>query len=173
MTLTQSNLKTVVSYDHASGRFEWRPRLLQEFPNLRACNAWNARYAGKEAISLCNGYRALRIQGASYFAHRLAWLYVYGFWPVGVIDHINGDKLDNRISNLRDVSHQANSQNIKSSKRALPLGVYFQPRKKERRYSAKICTDGKQEHLGYFDTPEDAHTAYLLAKRVRHVGCTI
>lgn len=106
-------------------------------------------------------------------AHRLAWLYVHGKMP-NVIDHINGNRIDNRWCNLRNVTQQENVQNY----RAIPkhnstgyLGVsYYKAGKK---FSACVSNNYKKIHLGYFDNPEVAHQAYLTAKRKLHASCTI
>ena len=122
------------------------------------------------------GWMALAASTAAvlYMLHRLAWLYVAGKWPDGVIDHIDGDKGNNRFANLRDVTVSVNGQN---QKRAMPhngcgfLGVTFA--KKVQRYRANINIDGRGRSLGYFDTPEEAHAVYLQEKRRHHAGCTI
>jgi ribosome biogenesis SPOUT family RNA methylase Rps3 len=96
-------------------------------------------------------------------------------WPKHTIDHINGVRTDNRIGNLRDVTQQKNSENMRRpQKRTISgfLGVHVQ-RRKTVRYLAQIVTDGKLRHLGSYDTAEDAHAAYLEAKRRLHEGCTI
>lgn len=120
------------------------------------------------------GYRSIRIRGASYQAHRLAWLHNYGEWPTGDLDHINGIKSDNRIVNLRDVSRAVNCQNIRHAQRDNAsgfLGVSLP--KKGRKWVAQIYHDGKKRTIGYFITPEQAHEAYLAAKRENHPGCTL
>ena len=116
----------------------------------------------------------IAFRGKRYLAHRLAWLFVYGKWPEGVIDHLNGNSLDNRISNLRDVSNTVNSQNQRKSRsdnQAGFLGVSWHSR--TRKFLAQIQINGVKTHLGLFTTPEEAHAAYLAAKRKYHEGCTI
>ena len=165
-----------MSYDPDAGIFTWNKRDRSFFSSDRGHSIWNARYSGKTAGGITNGYPCTRLFNQHYFLHRLAWLYVHGEWPSGEIDHINGNRKDFRIDNLRDVSRQTNQENIRnkfSTKPGLPLGVYFQERKLERRYSASIRVKGKSKHLGYFDTPELAHEAYVRAKRIYHEGCTI
>jgi hypothetical protein len=118
------------------------------------------------------GYLHVKVFGRTYRAHRLVWLYVHGTSPQGQIDHINGDRSDNRIANLRDVSAGANSENKRQAtarNRSGFLGVNFAAGK----WVAQICTGGKDCYLGRFDTPEKAHEAYLSAKRKLHEGCTI
>jgi hypothetical protein len=95
-------------------------------------------------------------------AHHFAWYSVYGNCNIEQIDHINGVKDDNRIINLRSVTHQQNMWNIKNTK-----GYYFcKPRGK---FRSAICMDYKQIHLGYFNTEEEAKQAYLNAKEKYHI----
>lgn len=109
----------------------------------------------------------MHVDGRLYYLHRLAWLYVYGVWPVE-IDHIDGNKANNKLSNLRDVSHAQNMQNMsKKSKAASGLkGAYFHPDCKM--WQAKIRYQNKTKSLGYFKTPEEANAMYLQAKSNLH-----
>jgi hypothetical protein len=93
-----------------------------------------------------NGYYALRTRGINFYAHRLAWFLYYGNWPVGQIDHINGDRADNRIANLRDVSASINQRNRLNIKK--DSGVRF--RKDRKRWQAYISVDNKFVSLGHF-----------------------
>ena len=121
------------------------------------------------------GYKTTRIDNRSFKLHRLAWLYVHGVWPVGDVDHINGVRHDNRIENLRCVSRQVNLQNRRTANKQKKstgiLGVYLI--KGTNRFSSCISIDNKSKYLGVFDTPQDAHAAYLEAKRRLHPGCMI
>lgn len=125
------------------------------------------------------GYCAIGYRNKHYTAHRLAWLYIHGEWPDCDIDHINGNRSDNRICNLRAVSRTINNQNRRSittnKKSNLPLGVSYRGknRKLKKPYYSSIISNGKKIELGYFITPEEAHEAYLKAKRNYHEGCTI
>jgi hypothetical protein len=159
--LTQARLHELLSYDPKTGVFSWNKR-------TGRCSAG--------AIAGCQddrGYIVLSVDGKRYYAHRLAWLHFTGNFPSESIDHINGCKSDNRIRNLRDVSIQMNLQNLKkamvSNKSTGILGV----RKLRGKYLAQITIEGKETHLGTFNSAEDAHTAYLNAKRKFHGGCTI
>lgn len=114
------------------------------------------------------GYTVIRVDGVLHGAHRLAWLYHHGEWP-NVIDHINGDRSDNRICNLRNVTQTENMQNLKkapiNSKSGL-LGAHLFPRCK--RWTARIRINGVSRRLGLFDTAQEAHEAYMAAKRRYH-----
>lgn len=150
LMLTQARLKEVLAYNPDTGVFSW------------LIGQGKAR-VGKQA-GCVQRYRTINIDGKPYKAHRLAWLYVHGVWPEHQIDHINGEKDDNRISNLRDITMHGNMQNRYGLSRTvdLPTGVY---RKSANRYTASIS-------LGTFKTVEEAHDAYMAAKRYFHFGNT-
>lgn len=115
------------------------------------------------------GYINIMVCGRLHPAHRLAWLYVHGIWPQGQIDHINGIRDDNRIGNLREATNAQNKQNMhgaRSDSKTGLLGVRWNDR--HQCWQARIMVDGKGRHLGNFDTAEDAHAAYLSAKRELH-----
>lgn len=159
--LTQDALKAYLEYDPATGLFR------------RVSGRWRT---GAEWYAGCpNNWGHLRIQvrGHLYQVHRLAWLYMTGAWPANGIDHINGDKRDNRFVNLRDADGFVNMQNRRAAttvkKSCRLLGAYKQGSK----WMAKIQTNKTQTYLGLFDTPEEAHAAYVGAKRIMHPGCTI
>ena len=128
------------------------------------------RRTGKPAgNALPDGRLRICVDYRSYKAHRLAWLYVHGDWPNGCVDHINRDPSDNRIANLRDTTKAENTQNVTAARKSSRLGL-LGVRKVWRRYAARIKADGQERHLGYYDTPEEAHAAYLGAKRELHPG---
>lgn len=108
------------------------------------------------------GYRHISINGRNYQAHRLVWFYHHGEWPNRQIDHIDRDKLNNRIENLRDVSCSINQLNKTKSNSTGYAGVA----RHRGRFKAHIGISGKLAHLGIFDTPEAAHEAFKAA----HIG---
>lgn len=160
--LSHDRLLEVLDYDQATGVFTWKVKT-----GRGVCIG---RQAGADTS---NGYRRIRIDNVEYLAHRLAWFYVYGTHPEKLIDHIDGNKQNNAISNLRVVTF---SENIQNQKRAMPhnktgyLGV--SPHGKNV-FRAAINVDGQPLYLGSFKTPEAAHAAYLSAKRTYHSVCTI
>jgi len=104
--MTQDELKQHLHYNPATGVFTWRN-------NPKRNAQWNVMWAGKIAGTVTErGYSRIRLLDKGYRAHRLAFLYVYGYMPKE-IDHIDGDKLNNRIKNLRSVSHSENMRNAK------------------------------------------------------------
>lgn len=119
-----------------------------------------------------SGYLTIWICGANHMAHRLAWLYVHGTWPAHEIDHIDGNRANNAIANLRDVTRSVNHENLRrarsdSAHGFLGVSPFFG------KWKSRITVNGKFQHLGVYDTPEEAHAVYLEAKRRLHVGCTI
>lgn len=120
-----------------------------------------------------DGYIRICVDQRDYKAHRLAWLFMTGEWPAGDIDHINGNREDNRWANLRVVTCAMNAQNRRkahsNNKSTGVLGVS----KDRGRFMASIFVDGKSRKLGRFLTVEEAEAAYLNAKRKHHPGCTL
>ena len=121
-----------------------------------------------------SGYVRICVDYRSYQGHRLAWLYVHGVWPIDQIDHINGQRDDNRICNLRDVTR---AQNMRNQRRPSVnnssgfLGVSWS--KEKLSWVAQITINGRTRSLGKYSDPAVAHQVYLKAKRELHPSCTI
>ena len=148
--ITAEELREQLDYDPETGVF------------TRRVTMSNRIKIGDVAGSLSDeGYLKFRVNNKRYFAHRLAWLYVHGVWPCAQIDHINGDRDDNRIANLREATCVENSRNSKKRRggRCRLKGVYIQ----KHRFGAQIRVQGKNIYLGYYDTEEEAHAAYVAA----------
>jgi hypothetical protein len=168
--LTAQRVRDLLHYDPETGVFKWR-----EGSN-RGRGTGNRR-PGELAghVDAAEGYLRIRVERLLIRAHRLAWFYVYGEWPQGQIDHINGIRSDNRIANLRDVPHHINTQNQRAPNARNTtgfLGVTFVKNRKEH-YRAQIKVAGKILCLGHFSTPEEANEIYVQTKRRLHQGCTI
>lgn len=146
--IDQAYLKQLLHYDPAVGVFAWR---ITRNNFVRA-----GRAAGTVAGN--NGYVEIMVDGRTYKAHRLAWLYVYGEWPSGEIDHANCVRTDNRIANLRIATDSQNRSNAKTNRNS-GTGVKGVNKVGECRFRATIH-HGSRIHLGYFSTPEEAHAAY-------------
>lgn len=115
-----------------------------------------------------NGYRYIKVGAKQCLAHRLAWLYVHGEWPDALIDHIDGNRSNNRIGNLRKATHSQNGANAKrhSRNRSGYKGVSFD--KSKNRWQASITVQNKQIHLGRFKTKDEARAAYMTAAKFHH-----
>jgi hypothetical protein len=148
--ITQEYLKSILSYNPETGIF---------------CNIKTNKIYTKNTRQ---GYVQIAIKRKIHYAHRLAWLYINGCLPSKNIDHINGIRDDNRISNIRDISQAGNMQNqIKAridNKSTGLLGAYSY----RDQFTSAIQINGKQIHLGHFKTAEEAHNAYLIEKRKIH-----
>jgi hypothetical protein len=142
---------------------------------IRKVSTSSTGRAGDVAGCINNtGYRQIMINGKRYCTHRLVWMYVHGSFPVDMLDHIDGDKLNNRINNLREATCQQNMQNQtkpRSGNTSGFLGVHWY--KRDKKFKAQIKISGKSKYLGCFETAEEAHQAYLTAKRQLHTYCTI
>ena len=147
--LTQADLRAVLDYNPDTGVFIW---IKTKHPSK----------LGKPAGWLdSNGYNRITVNGTDHPAHRLAWLYMKGRWPEKYIDHINGVPGDNRFCNLREATPMQNSANQRIRKRNLAgfKGVI----KHRRKWKAAFTHNYTTIYLGLFDTPEEAHAAYLKA----------
>lgn len=151
--LDQKTVRELLEYDSSTGIFKWKKK-------RRGIKV-------DKPLGTDNGFGYLRITvlGKSYYAHRLAWLYEKGEFPENEIDHINGIKSDNRISNLRSLTTQQNAQNKifpKSNNKSKTLGVSWH--KKANKWQAHVCIYKQRKYLGLFNSIEDAHKAYLKEK---------
>lgn len=139
------------------------------FPNARAHNTWNSRFAGKRAFNTHsgNGYLHGALLDGKVCAHSVVFALTHGHWPVFTIDHINGDRADNLPSNLRDVPHTQNMRNqplSRASKTGM-TGVSFD--RARGKFAAHITVNGRTEHLGRYATAQEAAAARAAAN-VRH-----
>ena len=157
--LTAETLRALLDYELDGGIFRWRVSR-QRIQIGAVAGAVNS-----------DGYIVIRINGTLFKAHRLAWLYTHGVMPTHDIDHLNGNKADNRITNLRDVSRSVNMQNQTRAGRGSAsglLGVSWN--KRVERWHASIWVNKRKQHIGYFNTADEAHAAYLAAKLQLHPG---
>lgn len=155
--LTADRLREVLDYDPATGVFTWREK---SAPDSRIRPGTVAGYVQ-------HGYRLINVDNRQYRAHRMAWLYVHGEWPTDDIDHINGVRDDNRIANLREATRSENLQNQRRARRDNRSG-FLGVSANGKRWKAEIIEGVRRQHLGTFDTPGEAHEAYLAAKRRLH-----
>lgn len=154
--LTAERLRELLHYDPETGFFTWTQD--------------NGRHrAGERAEhKTAQDYRGITIDGTSYLAHRLAWLYALGDWPSLDVDHRDGNRANNSFLNLREASDSENAQNraIRSDNSSGFPGVSWH--KRAQAWQSKIGINGRRMFLGIFETPEEASAAYLLAKERHH-----
>lgn len=146
--LTQQYLHTAIIYNRLTGNFTWRTRPHSHFKTTGQCKNWNARYPGTIAGKVDNnGYLNIKVNHQLHRAHRLAWFYVHGNWPV-VLDHEDGDKLNNRLFNLRETTYTGNNQNAcrRHDNKSGITGVYQDGR--TGKWIAGIDVDKKRFKLG-------------------------
>jgi hypothetical protein len=161
MTLALNDLHQALDYEPVSGKFYWKVER----------NAYGGKTKAGDAAghTAKNGYVLIGVNGRVYRAHRLAWFYVHGKWPGSAIDHIDGNKANNSIGNLREVTLAQNAQNMHKAHRDSACGLLGVERHTQcDRYSARIAIGGKRRYLGLFKTPQEAHAAYLAAKAQEH-----
>lgn len=151
MELTAAQVRTLLAYDPETGIFTWvRPR-----KGMKK----NAPAGSVKA----NGYLQVGISRRYYSLHRLAWLITTGKWPIAQIDHKNGNKLDNRWSNLREASRSQNMWNRRKS--AANTSGFKGVRWEAKKWRVRLKYHGKLLHIGFFDTVEAAHAAYCEAAK--------
>lgn len=151
--LTQKDLRKALRYDPKTGSFQWLARRDGRQKDKVGCFSRKRHY-------IC-------IDGQPYLAHRLAWLYMTGKWPVADIDHIDNDSLNNRFENLREASRAQNLQNTRKPRRKNAGGLIGATRFGSR-WRARIGVNYKTIKIGVFDTAQEAHAAYVKAKRQLH-----
>ncbi len=153
-------LRQLLRYEPETGDMFWRPRTPDMFQSSARsadwqCKAWNAKRADTPALSHINdsGYKRGNIGGVSVRAHRAAWAIVHGRWPEHEIDHVNGDPLDNRLTNLREATSGENKTNRGAYSKTSP---YIGVSPNGSRWAAGVRAKGKYHYGGSFRTQEDA-----------------
>ena len=153
--LTAEKLRELLHYDPETGIFTWKVSTSNgvKVGDITGCPSGP-------------GYLGIRLQRRLHSAHRLAWLYVYGRWPKGQIDHINRNRTDNRICNLREVSHKQNNQNRSKAGNNTSghTGVVWH--KQRSKWQATIKHNQKNVSLGLFTNLEDAVAARKAAEKL-------
>lgn len=160
--LTAERLRSVLSYDPGTGQFVWLVRRGSVSPGSRAGH-----------LDPTTGYVSISIDGVSYRAHRLAWLFTHGQWPQECLDHKDGDRANNRLDNLRPADNSQNAANSARNRNNTSgfKGVTFHRRRADgsRPWQASIRKDGQLLFLGNFATPLEARDAYEAAA-LEHFG---
>jgi hypothetical protein len=152
------HLRQRLRYEPETGKLYWRE-------SASMPTHWNTRYADTEAFTAdFRGYRHGTFDYNRYLAHRVAWALHHGYWPDDTLDHVNHDRADNRIENLRQVSQSDNMKNMKRHRNNTSgaTGVCWYAR--YQKWIANIKVDGRSLHLGYFADMQDAITARKAAE---------
>lgn len=159
---TADYLRSILDYDHETGEFRWKHRPREHFGDNRTFSRCNTMFGGKKAGAVSPlGYVTIGIHGQVYTAHRLAWLWMTGEWPMLDIDHRDGDGLNNKWSNIRLATESQNLMNarLRSDSSTGLKGVWARKRKNRTRFVASISANGKTVYLGTFDSSCEASDA--------------
>lgn len=155
-------LRKILYYDPETGMFTWR---------VPTCRIRIGDVAGSYDKS--TGYLKIGItldgKLCKFYAHRLAWLYVYGVWPAGGLDHIDRNRINNEIINLREATQGENNINQKKRTNCSSIYIGVSWYKSSNRWVSEIKTDGKRNIIGYFKDEKDAAIAYNLAALSRNL----
>lgn len=167
--MTTEMVRRLFVYNKQSGDLVFREREQCDFDTLLGYKNHLSRYANRVAgcVDKHHGYRFVRVLGHLYRAHRLIWLYVYGHWPKNDIDHINGDRSDNRLVNLREATRSENHWN-KASITGRMKGVKPYPKNKKNPWCVSIEKFGVRHWGGYHPTEDAANTAAKALRQKLH-----
>lgn len=160
--IEHSRLVELLNYDPETGHFTWKV--------ARSSYGGKAKVGAVAGSPSVNGYVDIRVDGTLLKAHRLAWFYVHREWPPNDIDHINRDRTDNRLCNLRLATRSQNNMNRRQldANRSGYRGVSFC--KNTNKWVVRIRRDGRYDYLGLYATPEEASKVYDAAAREIHGG---
>ena len=154
--LDAKTVRELLDYDPETGVLTWRQRDRKWFKSNCDWQTWNTRFAGKPSSTTTGGgYQQCTLFYKMYPAHRIIWFYMTEDWPADEIDHINRNRSDNRWKNLREATSVANRHNM-SPPRNNPSGFVGIRKNKIETYTAQITVNGRELHLGTFQTLEDA-----------------
>lgn len=154
--ISHQTLLDTLDYDPLTGEFRWK-----------IATSRRVKVGAVAGSRSTHGYITIRLLGKLYYAHTLAWFYISGAWPTGLIDHQDTNRSNNRILNLRLSNHSTNAQN--SNPHTDSLSGYKGVRPYRKRFAARIRVSGVNTHLGTFDSPEAAAEAYDAAA-IKHFG---
>lgn len=159
--ITQERLKSLLTYDSDTGEFRWRAKRPRCVVGAVAGTATH------------HGYTAIKLDGTTYRAHRLVWLYMFGHWPATELDHINRKRSDNRISNLREVTRFLNCQNRAKSPKAHSRHIGVSKGFAGKGWRAYIDKNGRRTSLGVFCTEQAALEARKNAERQMYAAADL
>lgn len=147
----ENELKNVLRYDPETGELFWTSIAHKSVKNKKAGTPDRL------------GYIIVLYKGRPYKAHRIAWLLTHGCWPIGMIDHIDGNPSNNRLDNLRDVDNATNQINRHKARKDSVSGLMGASPYKDK-WRAQIKRNGVIKYLGVYNSAVEAHAAYLKEK---------
>lgn len=159
--MTAELVRVLFNCDYSKGTLTWK--------RDHGRNAKAGSEAGYVSQHSRGGYKLVETGGKAHPVHRLVWLHFYGEWPAVELDHINRNKLDNSIANLRSVTRLEQMQNLPTYKSNTSGLVGAYPRKNGK-FQASVQYDGRNHYIGRFDTKEEAHAAYVAKKAALQAG---
>lgn len=168
-TPSQEYLLECFDYNQDTGVLRWKVRPREHFATEHGWKISNSQCACHVVGAISDqGYLLVGINYRIYRVHRIIWMMAYGRFTELHIDHINGNRTDNRLANLREATEAENHRNCRISRNNKSgfKGISFH--KRSGKYQAAIRTDGARTHLGYFSTPQEAHAAYCAAADKYH-----
>lgn len=168
VNLTKERAAEIFSYDPDTGTFRW----LNDIRGGRNMAFVKARAGDVAGFHGGERYWVLSVGGVHVAAHRVAWLLMTGELPTQDIDHINGVRDDNRWANLRHATRSENMENLKRPHADNQTGFLGVTRKRDK-FEASITKNRRRHRLGVFESPQEAHQAYLRAKRRLHARSTL
>lgn len=156
ITVTHQQLLEILDYNPISGIFIWKKKISHKTVIGKVCGCYTRK----------NRYVYIELYKKRYVAHRLAWFYVYGVWPPKYIDHVNGNKHDNRLRNLREATARDNTRNksVRRNTKTGKKGVTYEDGK----YRVRICTDHGRLNLGAYSSLGEAMRVYDEAAIMYH-----
>lgn len=159
-TITAVRVRELLHYNPDTGTF-----------TRRMAVGYHGRHKSGEIVGSKNaaGYLLTMIDGTKVYLHRVAVLYMTGHWPSSDVDHRDTNRSNNRWANLREVTRAINTQNRRTSRRDRKCGTLLGVKRHRNRWQARI----NHLFLGSFATEQEAHAAYVVAKRILHEGCTL
>lgn len=164
---SQERLKALFDYNPETGDLTWKRRPYSDFKHAGRCDHWNMRFAGKIAgYARDDGRRSVVVGGTIFLTHRIIWVIMFGYLPPNtILDHANGNPLDNRISNIRIATRLDNCRNQKTPSVNTSGAMGVSRTRNGLKWRARINVNCQEVRLGHFASFDDAVRARLAAER--------